>query len=103
MQVFGLEPLIAAIVITILGVTVSVTLGWLKGKGPINPRQIVASALIAFIVSIQLVIVEISFLPDDIPEIAIGAIVFGLIAQVGGIDSMAKSAAAAASKALKPS
>lgn len=101
MQVFGLEPIIAAILITIAGVSISVLLGWLKGKDPINIKQIVASALIAFIISIQLVIAELTVIPDDISELAIGAILFGLIAQVGGIDSMAKSAAQAIAKARK--
>lgn len=99
MQVFGLEPLVTAIMITVAGVVLSVLLGWLKGKDPINPRQVVASALIAFVVSIQVVIAELTVLPDDIPELAVGAILFGLIAQVSGVDSLAKSAAQAVSKA----
>lgn len=101
MQVFGLEPMIAAIFITVAGVSLSVLLGWLKGSQPFNIRQVVASALIAFIVSIQLVIAELTALPDDLPELAAGAILFGLIAQVGGIDSLTKSAAQAVSKARK--
>lgn len=101
MQVFGLDPLVAAIIITAVGVTLSVTLGWLKGTQPIKPRQVVASALIAFIISIQLVIAEITILPEDIADLAVGAILFGLIAQVAGVDSLAKSAAQAVSKARK--
>ena len=103
MQVFGLEPLVAAIIITAIGVTLSVTLGWLKGPAGtgFKPRQVVASALIAFIVSIQLVIAELTVLPDEIPELAVGAILFGLIAQVAGVDSLAKSGAQAVAKARK--
>ena len=103
MQVFGLEPIIASIIITAVGVTLSVLLGWLKGVNPINVKQVVASALIAFIISIQLVIAELTVLPDDLPELAIGSILFGLIAQVSGIDSLAKSAAQAVAKARKSS
>lgn len=102
MQVFGLDPIVAAIVITIAGVTISVLLGWLKGSTPFNVKQVVASGLIAFIVSIQLVIAELTVLPTDIAELAVGAILFGLIAQVAGIDSMAKSAAQAVAKARAP-
>jgi len=101
MQVFGLEPIIAAILITIAGVSVSVLLGWLKGNNPINVRQVVASALIAFIISIQLVIAELTILPEEVEGLVLGAILFGLIAQVGGIDSMAKSMAQAVAKARK--
>ena len=101
MQVFGLEPIVAAILITIAGVSVSVLLGWLKGTDPINVRQVVASALIAFIISIQLVIAELTVLPDELDGLVLGALLFALIAQVSGIDSMAKSAAQAVNKARK--
>ncbi len=101
MQIFGLEPIVAAILIAVIGVALSVLLGWLKSAKSFNVKQAVASALIAFIVSIQLVIAELTVLPDEIPELAIGAIFFGLIAQVAGIDSLAKSAAQAVSKARK--
>ena len=101
MQIFGLEPIVASILITGAGVGLSVLLGWLKGTNGFNVRQAVASALIAFIVSIQLVIAELTVLPEDLPELAVGAILFGLIAQVSGIDSLAKSAAQAVSKARK--
>lgn len=101
MQVFGLDPFVAAIIITAVGVSTSVLLGWLKGTGPFNVRQVVASALIAFIVSIQLVIAELTVLPDDLAGLALGSIIFALIAQVSGIDSLAKSAAQAVSKARK--
>ena len=98
MQIFGLEPIIIAILITVAGVTLSVLLGWLKGDKSFNIKQVVASALIAFMVSMQIVIAQIELLPDVISNLALGAILFGLIAQVAGIDSLAKSAAKAAFK-----
>lgn len=101
MELFGLDPFVAAVVITIIGVSASVLLGWLKSDNPINPRQIVASAIIAFVVSFQIVAAEISLLPDGIEQLALGMIVFALIAQVSGIDSLAKSGAKAAAKARK--
>jgi len=101
MLIFGLEPIIAAILLTAIGVSLSVLLGWLKNTKPFNIRQAVASALIAFIVSTQLGIAELTVLPDDLPELALGGIIFGLIAQVAGIDSLAKSAAQAVAKTRK--
>ena len=101
MQVFGLEPIVAAILITAIGVSLSVLLGWLKNEKSFNTRQAVASALIAFIVSIQLAIAELTVLPGDLSELVIGGILFGLVAQVAGIDSLAKSAAKAVAKARK--
>lgn len=101
MQVFGLEPIVAAILITVIGISLSVLLGWLKNEKSFNIRQAVASALIAFIVSIQLAIAELTVLPGDLPELVLGGILFGLVAQVAGIDSLAKSAAKAVAKARK--
>jgi hypothetical protein len=101
MQVFGFDPFVAAILITAIGVALSVLFGWLKGSGAFNLRQAVASAMIAFIVSIQLVIAQLHVLPDDLTGLALGSIIFALIAQVSGIDSLAKSAAQAVSKARK--
>ncbi len=98
MQIFGLEPIVIAIFITIAGVALSVTLGWLKGTKGFNLKQVVASALIAFVVSIQLVIVQLGLIPDGIADLALGTILFGLIAQIAGIDSLAKSAVKAAAK-----
>ena len=100
-EIFGLQPIVAAIFITIAGVTLSVLLGWLKNTDPFNIRQVVASALIAFIVSIQLVIAELTVIPGDTEQLALGAILFGMIAQVSGVDSLAKSAAKAVAKARK--
>ena len=101
MELFGLTPFVAAIIITIAGVAGSVVLGWLKGNDPFNPRQVAASAIIAFVISIQIVSAQISAIPDGIAEHELGAIVFALIAQVSGIDSLAKSGAQAAMKTLK--
>jgi len=98
MNVFGLEPVTGAILITILGVSGSVLLGWLKGVTPINPRQIVSSAIIAFVISYQLVGATLNAIPSGIDSIAYSMIIIGLIGQVAGIDSLTKSAVKAAIK-----
>ena len=99
MQVFGLDPFVASIFITIIGVTASVVLGWLKGSDPFNPRQVAASAIIAFVVSYQIVAATVQQIPDGADNLTAGIIVMGLIAGVSGIDSLAKSATQAATKA----
>jgi len=99
MEIFGLDPIIAAILLTITGVTLSVTLGWLKNDTDFNTKQVVSSAIIAFTVSVQLVMVQISVIPDDIAPEALAVLVFGVVAVVAGIDSLAKSGMSAALKA----
>ncbi len=99
MDIFGLDPILGAILITATGVGISVLLGWLKGSASFNIRQAVASVIIAFVISVQLVIAEIQIITVDITDLTLGAFIFGMIAQVAGIDSLAKSAAKAVAKA----
>jgi len=101
MQIFGLDPFVAAVGITILGVVISVGLGWLKGTKEFNVRQGAASAIIALFVSAPVVISTVGQISPEADSLAVGAIVFGLIASVAGIDSISKSAAQAVSKARK--
>lgn len=98
MQIFGLEPVVAAIVITVIGLTLQNTLGWLKSTTKIQPRLIVASALIAFVVSVQLVIPVIENIPDDIEDMAKFQIIIAAIAAIAGIDAMGKNVGKAAIK-----
>ena len=102
MQVFGLEPLAASIIFTIAGVGISNVLGWLKGKEPFNPRQVAASAIIAIIVSFQIVATTVQAIPDGAEPLTVAMIIFGVVGSVAGIDSMAKSGGKAAIKAIKP-
>lgn len=99
MSIFGLDPTLAAILITIAGVSISVLLGWLKSKTAFNIKQVVASAIIAFIVSAQLVMAQISIIPSGTESLALGTLLMGMIAVVAGIDSLAKSGMSAALKA----
>ena len=98
MNVFGLEPLVAAFLFTIIGVAGSVLLGWLKGTGAFNVRQAVASSIIAFVLSFQLVAATIQALPDGIDDLALGMIIMAMIGTVAGIDSLTKSGVKAALK-----
>lgn len=99
MEIFGLDPILAAGIITIIGVSLSVILGWLKNDSGFNKKQVVSSAIIALIISSQLVIAQISIIPKDTESLALGALVMGMIAVVAGIDSLAKSGMSAALKA----
>jgi len=98
MQIFGLDPILIAILITVAGVALTVLLGWLKSTSSFNIKSVVASALIAFVASIQIVIVGLGVIPDGTSNLELGALLFGLLATVAGIDHLAKSAAKAAAK-----
>lgn len=91
MQVFGLDPIVAAILITAIGVTIQNVLGWLKNKESFDPRMITSSAMIAFIISLQMVIPVIENIPDDIDQLAKFQILIVAIASIAGIDALGKN------------
>jgi len=91
MQVFGLDPIVAAILITTIGVTLQNVLGWLKNKDSFDPRMVASSAMIAFIISLQMVIPVIENIPEDIEQIAKFQILIVAIASIAGIDALGKN------------
>lgn len=99
MNVFGLEPILAALLFTVIGVAGSVLLGWLKGTVAFNVRQAIASSIIAFVLSFQLVAATLQALPDGIEDLALAMIIIAMIGTVAGIDSLTKSGVKAALKA----
>ncbi|MCV0398546.1 MAG: hypothetical protein K5785_00970 [Nitrosarchaeum sp.] len=95
MQVFGLEPHIASLAITILGITGSVILGWLKGGNEFNPRNVAASALIGFVISLSGVATAVGAIEVTDPNAQL-IVVAMLIGSVMGIDMGVKNGAKAA-------
>jgi len=55
MDVFGLEPIQATIIVTIIGVGLQVGLGYLKSGNPFDGRQLLTSAIIVLVVSFTIV------------------------------------------------
>ena len=55
MDVFGLEPIQATVIVTIIGVGLQVGLGYLKSGNPFDGRQLLTSAIIALVVSFTIV------------------------------------------------
>ena len=55
MDVFGLEPIQATIIVTMIGVGLQVGLGYLKSGNAFDGRQLLTSAIIALVVSFTVV------------------------------------------------
>lgn len=97
MDILGLTGTQAALAITIIGIAAINILGWLKGTNPFNPRQVAASAIIGFIGTLQLVIVQIDALGNiELTDLQQMAFTIGMIAQIMGIDYGAKAGLTAA-------
>ncbi len=92
MEIFGLSPVLATIMIVSVGVTLQNILGWLKESESFDVKRSAGSAIIAFVVGITVIGPQIEALHDsmltDISELIIAA---GLIASVAGFDTLTKN------------
>ena len=91
MDILGLEPIMAAIVITVIGVGVQVGLGVLQSTEPFNARKLVASAIISVFAAFAIVIPILTALPDDIDQLTQFSVFVGTIASIAGIDQVVKN------------
>lgn len=93
MQILGLEPYVAAILIGFIGVTATNVVGWLKNDGAFSPRHVAASVIISVPASLLFVATELSAISIPAGDDLAGLIVFtGLVAQVAGFDTLVKNA-----------
>ena len=92
MQIFGVEPVAAALIIAAVGILYSVGLGYAKNVGAFDYRKLILSILIAGPGSIIFVATGIlnSNAPDDLTTLIL---VIGWILTIGGTDSAVKGIA----------
>jgi len=92
MEIFGLSPVVATIVIVSLGVILQNLLGWLKSKEVYDIRSASASTIIAFVVGITIIGPQIEVIQDQmLSDLSELTIVASLIASVAGFDVLAKN------------
>ena len=91
MNVFGLDPIQATIVIAITGVLLQVGIGALQSKEPFDGKKLLSSAIISVIVSITVVATAIQAIPDEMDELAKFVIVIALVGSIAGIDQLVKN------------
>lgn len=101
MEIFGLTPVQATILIVALGVTLQNVLGWLKSSESFDVKSSTASAIIAIVAGITIIGPQIEALHNqmlsDLSELVIAA---GLIASVAGFDTLTKNVLKIAGKRL---
>jgi uncharacterized membrane protein len=91
MDVFGLEPIQATIVITVIGVLLQVGLGALQSTNPFDPRKLATSAIIAVVASFTIVATAIQAIPEGADDVTVFLILIGVVASIAGIDSLVKN------------
>ena len=93
MEVFGLSPVLATIVIVSIGVILQNLLGWLKSKECYDIRSAIASTIIAFVVGITIIGPQIEAIQDQmLSELSELTIIASLIASIAGFDTLTKNA-----------
>jgi len=94
-EIFTSGAVLDAVILTVIGLVLYNAIGWLKSPDKFNLRLAASSALIAFVLSVPVVITELSVIDLEGAGEAVAAIVvFGLIAQVAGIEKTVKNAKA---------
>lgn len=92
MEIFGLSPVAATVMIVSLGVVLQNLLGWLKSKESFHIRSASASAIIAFVVGITIIGPQIEAIQgqmlSELSELTIAA---SLVASIAGFDVLTKN------------
>ena len=101
MEILGLEPIMAAIVITVIGVGIQVGLGVLQSTDGFNARKLVSSAIISVFTALAIVVPILTALPDDIDQLTQFSVLIGTIAAIAGIDQLVKNTGGAILKKKK--
>jgi hypothetical protein len=101
MDILGLEPIMAAIVITVIGVGIQVGLGVLQSSNPFDVRKLVSSAIISVFTSFAIVVPILTALPSDIDSLTQFSVLIGTIAAIAGIDQLVKNTGGAILKKKK--
>lgn len=92
MEIFGLSPVLATIIIVSTGVILQNLLGWLKSKEDYDIKSAIASAIIAFVVGITIIGPQIEAIQDQmLSELSELTIVTSLIASIAGFDILTKN------------
>ena len=93
MDIFGLSPVVATILIVSTGIVLQNFLGWLKSKENYDTRSALASTVIAFVVGITIIGPQIEAIQDQmLSDLSELTIVASLIASIAGFDVLTKNA-----------
>jgi len=103
MDVFGLEPIQATVIVTMIGVGLQVGLGYLKSGNTFDGRQLLTSAIIALVLSFTVVGTAVQSISEGADEMTVFLILIGVVASIAGIDQLVKNAGGAITKSLSTS
>ena len=92
MEIFGLSPIVATILIVSIGVTLQNILGWLKTNKKYHVKSAIASTIIAFVVGITIIGPQIESIQNQmLSELSELTIIASLVASIAGFDVLTKN------------
>lgn len=101
MEIFGLSPVLATIIIVTTGLMLQNLLGWLKSKEDYDLKSALASTIIAFVVGITIIGPQIEVIQDQmLTELSQLTIFASLVASIAGFDTLTKNAFKVANKKI---
>ena len=107
-KILGFSPILIALGITIIGVSLRIFQGIVKrrqlgdGSGNVDPVQILSSFVISFFASLPIVGTGLHNIPHGITELNLFVMLVGMIATVMGIDAGVKAGINQARKSKSP-
>ncbi len=103
MEIFGLSPVLATIIIVTTGLMLQNLLGWLKSKESYDIKNALASTTIAFVVGITIIGPQIEVIQDQmLSELSQLTIFASLVAAIAGFDTLTKNTFKVANKKINP-
>lgn len=103
MEIFGLSPVLATIIIVTTGLMLQNLLGWLKSKESYDIKNTLASTIIAFVVGITIIGPQIEVIQDQmLSELSQLTIFASLVASIAGFDILTKNAFKMVNKKINP-
>ena len=91
--ILGINPIIAALAIVIIGLTLRLGLGIARKEKKFNVGHVFVSFTIGFFASMPIVATAMHNLPLDITDLELFTMLIGMVGTVVGIDAGVKSAA----------
>ena len=99
MEIFGLSPVLATIIIVTVGLMLQNLLGWLKSKESYDIKNTLASTIIAFVVGITIIGPQIEVIQNQmLSELSQLTIFASLVASIAGFDTLTKNVLKVANK-----
>lgn len=93
MDPFGLSIVPGALLLGVIGVALTIGLGYFNQKDKVDWKQVGKTTIITYMIAVPLIATELGAFAENTPEWQELVIMFGLLTQIAGIDFTVKKGA----------